>query len=101
MPEGYDLLLSHIRALISPALPFKQSKLFKQSTTNKWHRAHIKIKDIGTLQLANEIPEFLQSFKFDNLITSISICNYILFVCFYLPDSSSGIQEFVYDDSRN
>ena len=44
---------------------------------------------------------FLQSFKFDNLITSISICNYILFVCFYLPDSSSGIQEFVYDDSRN
>ena len=32
MLEGYDLLLSHFRAFISPALVFKQSKLFRQST---------------------------------------------------------------------
>lgn len=32
MLEGHDLLLSHFRAFISPALSFKQSKFFRQST---------------------------------------------------------------------
>jgi len=48
-----------------------------------------------------KFQNFLQSTKFDNTITNINICNKILFVCFYLLDSSSGIHEFVYEDSWN
>ena len=81
-----DSLHAFVDYYVIYSLPLLKQQMKPSSYENKshWHTP------VGPKRFQN----FLQRTKFDNWITNINIS------C-YLPDSSSGIQEFVYEDSWN